>query len=136
MERFLSKGLMFTKSLSYVNINTSSYHIFTPLGTEIAQSASSLSLITAHEVGVLNVQRCIIDNFENRGIIGSLNNYDKKIGAGVLSQPECRDIIKSDCSILAEDSIKSSLEDFNKKSVSFDVATPRSSDTSYDGTNQ
>ena len=31
---------------------------FTPLGTESAQSASSLSLITAHEVGVLNVQRC------------------------------------------------------------------------------
>lgn len=30
----------------------------TPLGTESAQSASSLSLITAHEVGVLNVQRC------------------------------------------------------------------------------
>jgi hypothetical protein len=106
MERFLSKGLMLTKSLSYVNINTSSYHIF------------------------------IIDNFENRGIIGSLNNYDKKIGAGVLGQPECIDIIKSDCSILAEDSIKSTLEDFNKKSLSFDVATIRSADTSYDGTNK
>ena len=32
--------------------------MFTPLGTESAQSASSLTLITAHEVGVLNVQRC------------------------------------------------------------------------------
>ena len=32
----------------------------TPLGTESAQSASSLSLITAREAGVLNVQRCII----------------------------------------------------------------------------
>ena len=31
---------------------------FTPLGTESAQSASSLSLITAREAGVLNVQRC------------------------------------------------------------------------------
>ena len=26
MERFLSKGLMFTKSLSYVNIKNNSYH--------------------------------------------------------------------------------------------------------------
>lgn len=106
MERFLSKGLMFTKSLSYVNINTSSYHIF------------------------------IIDNFENRGIIGSLNNYDKKIGAVVFGQPECRDIIKTDCSFIAADSIKNTLEDFNKKSVSVDVATIRCVDTSYDGTNQ
>lgn len=31
---------------------------FTPLGTESAQTASSLSVITAHGVGVLNVQRC------------------------------------------------------------------------------
>jgi len=32
--------------------------IFTPFGTFSPQSASSLSLITAHFVGVLNVQRC------------------------------------------------------------------------------
>ena len=38
----------------------SQIYSFTPLGTESAQSASSLSLITAHEVGVLNVQRCNI----------------------------------------------------------------------------
>jgi len=31
---------------------------FTPLHIENAQSVSPRSLITAHEVGVLNVQRC------------------------------------------------------------------------------
>ena len=106
MDRFLTRGLMFTKSLSYVNIKNNSYH------------------------------PNIIYPFENRRIIGSLNNYDNKIGAGVFGQPECRDIIKSDCSIIAADSIKNPLEDFNKKSVSVDVATIRCVDTSYDGTNQ
>jgi hypothetical protein len=41
-----------------LNENNNLSKQFTPLHIENAQSASPCSLITAHEVGVLNVQRC------------------------------------------------------------------------------
>jgi NifU-like protein involved in Fe-S cluster formation len=112
MERFLSKRLMLTKSLSCVNIITTPYH------------------------------NNIIDHFENRRIISSvsLNNYDKKyIGNGVVGGPVRDNIIKTKYSILTNDSIKRSIENYIKKynkSVLVDVTSIRSSDTSYDGTNQ